>query len=202
MKRSRRILKIEVLSLIGVVIVIAVAAYGLSELRVRKNYDIVLLTAAVSPEPHLVERGRHLAVTRGCTDCHTADLGGKIFMNDSGVAGAEPSAGVSGRGSPAFGNDRSAGTRALRQGRAPALLFRDSTRSPGGMKAGIQMQSTITCSQCGQRSEAEMPMDACLFFYECPGCKTLLRPLAGDCCVFCSYGTVRCPPKQSESACC
>ncbi|MDQ3308848.1 MAG: hypothetical protein M3434_01580 [Gemmatimonadota bacterium] len=70
------------------------------------------------------------------------------------------------------------------------------------MKAEVQTQSVITCPHCELRSEAEMPTDACLFFYECPGCKTLLRPHPGDCCVFCSYGTVRCPPKRLESACC
>jgi mono/diheme cytochrome c family protein len=58
----------------------------LSDLRLRRTYDIVLLTTAVSPEPHLVERGRYLAVTRGCTDCHTADLGGQVIMNEPGVA--------------------------------------------------------------------------------------------------------------------
>jgi len=28
------------------------------------------------------------------------------------------------------------------------------------------------------------------------------RLKAGDCCVFCSYGTVKCPPKQAETSCC
>jgi hypothetical protein len=41
-----------------------------------------------------------------------------------------------------------------------------------------------------------MPMDACQYFYACENCKTILKPLAGDCCVFCSYGTVQCPPRQ------
>ena len=39
-----------------------------------------------------------------------------------------------------------------------------------------------------------MPTDSCQFFYECISCKTLLRPKRGDCCVFCSYGSVKCPP--------
>jgi hypothetical protein len=34
------------------------------------------------------------------------------------------------------------------------------------------------------------------FFYECKGCGALLKPKAGDCCVFCSYGDVPCPPIQ------
>jgi hypothetical protein len=44
-----------------------------------------------------------------------------------------------------------------------------------------------------------MPTDACQFFYECEGCHAVLRPLPGDCCVFCSYGTVKCPPMQMRA---
>jgi hypothetical protein len=49
-----------------------------------------------------------------------------------------------------------------------------------------------------------MPVDACQFFYECEKCKVLLRPKAGDCCVFCSYGSVKCPPVQQagSAGCC
>jgi hypothetical protein len=46
-----------------------------------------------------------------------------------------------------------------------------------------------------------MPTDACQFFYDCKGCGTLLRPQEGDCCVFCSYGDVTCPPVQQEGKC-
>jgi hypothetical protein len=42
-----------------------------------------------------------------------------------------------------------------------------------------------------------MPTDACQFFYDCKGCGALLRPEQGHCCVFCSYGTVPCPPVQA-----
>jgi hypothetical protein len=47
-----------------------------------------------------------------------------------------------------------------------------------------------------------MPIDACIFFHECKGCRKLLRPRAGDCCVFCSFGSVKCPPVQLEKGCC
>ena len=30
----------------------------------------------------------------------------------------------------------------------------------------------------------------------------VLKPLKGDCCVFCSYGTVKCPPIQQGQSCC
>jgi len=55
------------------------------------------------------------------------------------------------------------------------------------------MRSVITCPECGHRESEEIPTDACLFFYECQGCRTLLRPEKGDCCVFCSYGDRKCP---------
>ena len=42
-----------------------------------------------------------------------------------------------------------------------------------------------------------MPTDACRFFYTCRGCAVTLRPLSGDCCVFCSYADRDCPPKQA-----
>lgn len=64
------------------------------------------------------------------------------------------------------------------------------------------LTSEITCPQCGHKEIETMPTDSCLFFYECKECKTLLKPLSGDCCVFCSYGSVQCPPKTSGESCC
>jgi len=63
-------------------------------------------------------------------------------------------------------------------------------------------QSTLTCPHCGHQETEEMPTDACQWYYACKACHTLLRPLPGDCCVFCSYGTVVCPPKQQGESCC
>jgi hypothetical protein len=63
----------------------------------------------------------------------------------------------------------------------------------------VETQSTLTCPVCGYRKTETMPSDRCVFYYECEECEALLRPKAGDCCVFCSYGTVRCPPKQIVS---
>lgn len=63
-------------------------------------------------------------------------------------------------------------------------------------------RSTLTCPECGHASTEEMPDDACQFFFECRGCGTVLRPLPGDCCVFCSYGDMPCPPVQETGASC
>jgi hypothetical protein len=65
----------------------------------------------------------------------------------------------------------------------------------------MQLKSTITCPHCHHQSVETMPTDACQFFYICKGCSTKLKPKTGDCCVYCSYGSVRCPPMQ-EGRCC
>jgi hypothetical protein len=61
-------------------------------------------------------------------------------------------------------------------------------------------QSVITCPHCGVAKTETMPTDACRYFYECTGCGAMLRPKPGDCCVFCSYGSVPCPPVQAARA--
>lgn len=47
-------------------------------------------------------------------------------------------------------------------------------------------ESTLTCPHCGLAKTERMPKDACQWFYECESCHALLRPKAGECCVFCS----------------
>ena len=66
----------------------------------------------------------------------------------------------------------------------------------------VSLESTLTCPSCGQISIELMPTDACQFFYECRCCRIVLKPRSGDCCVFCSYGSVKCPPIQAQSSCC
>jgi hypothetical protein len=61
-------------------------------------------------------------------------------------------------------------------------------------------QSVITCPNCGFAKRETMPTDACQFFYACEGCGAMLRPKAGDCCVFCSFGSVPCPPIQAAGS--
>jgi hypothetical protein len=61
--------------------------------------------------------------------------------------------------------------------------------------------TTLTCPACRHQAVETMPTDRCVFFYECGGCKALLRPKPGDCCVFCSYADQQCPSKQDERPC-
>ena len=60
------------------------------------------------------------------------------------------------------------------------------------------LESTLTCPECGGVKAETMPTDACQWFYECENCRKVLRPRPGDCCVYCSYGSVPCPPVQER----
>lgn len=64
--------------------------------------------------------------------------------------------------------------------------------------SAVELTSTLTCPQCGHAKTETMPTDACQWFYECEQCHAVLKPLPGDCCVYCSYGSVPCPPIQLQ----
>lgn len=64
----------------------------------------------------------------------------------------------------------------------------------------IELRSTLTCPACDVSTTETMPTDACQHFYDCPACGVVLKPKAGDCCVFCSYADVPCPPIQDARA--
>jgi hypothetical protein len=65
----------------------------------------------------------------------------------------------------------------------------------------VILQSILTCPRCGGTTLEKMPTDSYRLFHKCVHCHTLMRPKAGDCCVFCSYGSEKCPLAQMQSAC-
>jgi len=56
--------------------------------------------------------------------------------------------------------------------------------------------SVITCPKCGHQKEEVMPTDYCVIRYTCEKCQTTIFPKEEDCCVYCSYGTKKCPSMQ------
>lgn len=66
----------------------------------------------------------------------------------------------------------------------------------------VGVDTSITCPACGHTAVNTMPRDRCVFFWECPACRDVVRPKPGDCCVYCSYAEDRCPPAREEEACC
>ncbi len=71
--------------------------------------------------------------------------------------------------------------------------------------SALGLESTLTCPACHHSKTETMPTDACQWFYECESCHAVLKPKPGDCCVYCSHGTVPCPPVQEhgkQGGCC
>lgn len=66
----------------------------------------------------------------------------------------------------------------------------------------VFLESTLTCPLCDYVAIEVRPTDACQYFYDCKGCGAVLRPKPGDCCVFCSWADVPCPPIQETGASC
>ena len=66
----------------------------------------------------------------------------------------------------------------------------------------VNLNSTIVCPNCSHSKHEIMPTNACQYFYECENCHEILKPVQGDCCVYCSYGDVDCPPMQTGNECC
>lgn len=63
----------------------------------------------------------------------------------------------------------------------------------------VTLQTTVTCPSCGFLKEETMLESECVYFYTCTHCHEVLKPIFGDCCVFCSYGTVICPSEQKRA---
>lgn len=78
----------------------------------------------------------------------------------------------------------------------PLVLI--SMKSPKSQLNAPIFESELVCPICGSAKRETMQTDSCQFFYECTNCRTLLRPKPGDCCVFCSYGSVKCPSMQKR----
>lgn len=85
----RKLLKIAgyvvgaVVTMIGVA---AVSVYVVSSAKLNKTFEVRVQPVSVPADATALARGRHLAVTRGCAECHGADLGGATVF-DNGAMG-------------------------------------------------------------------------------------------------------------------
>jgi len=76
----RRILVRTAATLFAIVLVFAAFVFVRSEFALRKVWRVGETSLTIPSGDEAVARGEHLAITRGCTDCHGADLGGHVMM--------------------------------------------------------------------------------------------------------------------------
>jgi cytochrome c553 len=75
-----RLFKRLLLALVVIVVAIAAFVFARSELALHQTFKIDEATLIVPSDADAVARGEHIAVTRGCPECHDKDFGGKVVM--------------------------------------------------------------------------------------------------------------------------
>ncbi|TLY47508.1 MAG: hypothetical protein E6K53_16345, partial [Gammaproteobacteria bacterium] len=80
----RRLLRwvLQFLSVLVVLALVACAAiYWRSNQMLAQKIEIKEAALAIPIDTDAIARGRHLAITRGCGECHGADFGGKMVVD-------------------------------------------------------------------------------------------------------------------------
>lgn len=114
--------------IVGLVVLAVGVLFALSGRRIGKTYEVTGVEVPVADDSATLAWGRHIAITRACTNCHTPDLGGAVFIDAAPVVAQLYAANLtSGQGGAAARYASSADwERAIRHGVAPdgrALLF-------------------------------------------------------------------------------
>jgi mono/diheme cytochrome c family protein len=120
--RFRRILRICSVLSGAVVLLIALAfaaVYGISQARLNKVYSVEVRPVSIPNSPQAIAAGKHLATTRGCTECHGADYGGASVIDDPMVGQLHGSNITRGRGGLSQGFSDLDYVRAIRHGISP-----------------------------------------------------------------------------------
>lgn len=118
----RRVLKWTGIFLGALVLMLLLAIAGIylaSNARLSKVYAINLPPVAVPSDSVSLAHGRHVAIVRGCVDCHGEDLGGQPFIDDPALVSLYASnltSGVGGIGGAYTDEDW---VRAIRHGVGP-----------------------------------------------------------------------------------
>jgi len=77
--RIARLLARSTIGVVAVVLAAALLVYAASARRLQRDYALRIDLPV--PDPALRDEGRHLAVSRGCADCHGDDFGGKVIAD-------------------------------------------------------------------------------------------------------------------------
>ena len=70
-------------ALAGVAVVVAASWYVISERRIGHRFALDSEQVALPADEDAPARGQHVAIVRGCTECHGTDLGGNDFIHDT-----------------------------------------------------------------------------------------------------------------------
>lgn len=67
---------------VGLIILAVGVIYVVTNSRINKTYEVVVETVSIPADAEAVALGEHLALIRGCIDCHYENLAGGVFADD------------------------------------------------------------------------------------------------------------------------
>jgi mono/diheme cytochrome c family protein len=82
MKKIVRYSGYAALGLLGVLLLAAGTIFGLTEYRLNRSYALAAGALTVPADAETIAMGRHIAITRGCVDCHGENLAGATIIDD------------------------------------------------------------------------------------------------------------------------
>jgi mono/diheme cytochrome c family protein len=129
MKRALRWAGFGALGLLGIILLAIAGVYAVSEYRINRDYNVAMVAVAIHADEETVRRGHHIAVIRGCVDCHGENLAGKLFLDAQPVARLYSTNLTSGVGGVGASYSDADWVRAIRNGIGPdgkALLYMPS----------------------------------------------------------------------------
>lgn len=83
MSKLLRRIGFTLVTLLVLIALAGLAVYAASNRRLTRSFAVQPKDVEVPSGADAVERGRHIAVTRGCTDCHGPDLGGATVIENA-----------------------------------------------------------------------------------------------------------------------
>jgi cytochrome c553 len=131
MKRALRVLKRVLAGLAALVAIAVIALYGWSAWRMKRRYDVPVVSIPIPVDAATIARGKHLAENVAlCSHCHGADFGGTKFFDENPLIAQLPAPNLT-RGKGGIGGIYTDidWLRAVRHGVAPggrALIFMPS----------------------------------------------------------------------------
>lgn len=129
MKKALKWLGLGLAALVGLIIVAVGAVYLLSSFRINKSYQVENAAVAIPTDEATLSWGEHIALTRGCTDCHQENFAGGPVIEDPAIGGIYASNLTAGQGGIGDNYSDADWVRAIRHGIGPdgkPLLFMPS----------------------------------------------------------------------------
>lgn len=86
-------------SLVGLVLLLVLYVFVSTQSRMNRVYDVNVVRLELPNDSLSLANGRHQAIIRGCFECHGANLGGALVLDDPAIGYVEAPNITGGRGS-------------------------------------------------------------------------------------------------------